>query len=133
MYKHILIAVDGSDLANKAVRAGLSLAQSLRSDVTALLVTEPPTNLVAETMVGATCENEHDAKHHPRAAATLAAVRVCAQEIGLQCTTLDVLYRFPAETIVEVAQTRGCDLIVMASHGRRGWCDCYWVAKPCAC
>lgn len=84
------------------------------------MVTEPPTNLVPEAMVGATFENEHDAKHYPAAAAALSDARERAQGMKLQCTTLHVLYKFPAETIIEIARARTCDLIVMASHGRRG-------------
>lgn len=120
MYEHILIATDGSELGDRAVSAGLSLARCVSARVTVLMVTEPPTNLVPEDLVGETSENEHDAKHYPAAAAVLAEARERAQGMGLQCTTLHVLYKFPAETITEVAQARACDLIVMASHGRRG-------------
>lgn len=120
MYKHLLIATDGSELADRAVAAGLSLARCLNARVTVLMVTEPPTNLVPEAMVGATSENEHDAMHYPAAAAALSDARERAHSIGMQCITLHVVYKFPAETIIEVAQARACDLIVMASHGRRG-------------
>lgn len=120
MYKHILIATDGSELAAKALLAGLTLARTLSAQVTVLMVTEPPTNLVPEAIVGATSENEHDAERYPTAASTLSSARQEAQAMGIGCKTLHVLYKFPAETIIEVAQARACDLIVMASHGRRG-------------
>jgi nucleotide-binding universal stress UspA family protein len=54
------------------------------------------------------------------AAKILARVCAKAQEAGVPCTPLHVKDQAPAEAIVETAQTRGCDLIVMASHGRRG-------------
>jgi nucleotide-binding universal stress UspA family protein len=121
MYKHILIATDGSPLAQKAVATGVALAHALGACITVLMVTEPPTNLVPETMIGATSENEHDTEHYADVAAALGAARDLTAAMGLPCTTVHVLYKFPAETILEVAQARGCDLIVMASHGRRGF------------
>ena len=120
MYKHILIGTDGSELAAKALSAGLALARALSAQVTVLMVTESPTNLVPEGVVGATSENEHDTERYPAAASTLSLAQQEAQAVGLECTTLHVLYKFPAETIVEIAHARACDLIVMASHGRRG-------------
>ena len=120
MYKHILIATDGSALAQKAVSTGVALAQSLGAHVTALTVTKPPTNLVPEALVGVTSENDHDADHYPDVAEVLGAVREQAETGAIPCTTLHVAYKYPAEAILEVATARGCDLIVMASHGRRG-------------
>ena len=119
MYKHILIATDGSQLAHKAVATGIALAQALSARVTALTVTEPPTNIVPENVIGATSENEHDAEQYPAVTKALDAVRDQAEGVGVPCTTLHVQYQYPAETIVEIADACGCDLIVMASHGRR--------------
>jgi nucleotide-binding universal stress UspA family protein len=121
MYKHILIATDGSSLAQNAVATGVALAHALGACITVLMVTEPPTNLVPGTMIGATSEDEHDSQLYPDVAAALGAARDQAVARGLACTTVHVLYKFPAETVLEVAQARGCDLIVMASHGRRGF------------
>jgi nucleotide-binding universal stress UspA family protein len=120
VYEHILIATDGSHVAHKAVATGIALAQSLGARVTALAVTEPPTNLVPESIIGATYENEHDAKQYPAVTEALGTVRDQAEAASVPCTTVHVCYQYPAETIVEIAEARGCDLIVMASHGRRG-------------
>jgi len=120
MYKHILIGTDGSSLAQKAVATGVAVAHALGASITVLMVTEPPTHLVPEAMIGTTSENEHDIEHYPDVAAALGTARDQAAVMGLSCTTVHVLYKFPAETILEVAQARGCDLIVVASHGRRG-------------
>jgi nucleotide-binding universal stress UspA family protein len=98
MYKHILIATDGSDLAGKALVQGLSLAKALASQVTVVTVTEPwATQVTGE-----------------------AAVSEAASKAGVSCTTVHVKERYPAEGILETAKARTCDLIVMASHGRRG-------------
>ena len=119
MYKHILIATDGSELASKAVAAGLELAKSLHARTTAVNVTEPWSATVTGEppfMVPMINFDEVAAK---RALDILSRVRGAANEAGVACETLHVS-GFPAENIVETAQAKGCDLIVMASHGRRG-------------
>jgi nucleotide-binding universal stress UspA family protein len=120
MYKHILIATDGSELAGKAVTTGLALAKQLSATVTAVTVTEPWTALVAGEMALGFPYQEYEKGAAENAARILAAVGEAATGIGMACATVHVPDRFPAEAIVECAQDRRCDLIVMASHGRRG-------------
>src|SRR5689334_16329965 len=113
MYQHILIGTDGSSLTQRAVATGVALAHALGASITVLMVSEPPTHLVPEAMIGATSEDEHDTEWYPDVAAALGTARDQAAAVGLSCTTVHVLHKFPAETILEVAQARGCDLIVM--------------------
>jgi nucleotide-binding universal stress UspA family protein len=120
MYKHILIATDGSELAGKAVAAGLALAKEVRAKVTAVNVTEPWTALVGGEMGVGFPYQDYDKNAADGAARILAGVSDKAKAAGVECATLHVPDRFPAEAIVECAKERGCDLIVMASHGRRG-------------
>lgn len=120
MYKHILIATDGSEFAGKAVTTGLALAKQLSAAVTAVTVTEPWTVLVAGEMALGFPYQEYETGAAENAARILAAVSEAGKGIGIACGTVHIPDRFPAEAIVECAKDRDCDLIVMASHGRRG-------------
>jgi nucleotide-binding universal stress UspA family protein len=120
MYKHILIATDGSALAGKAVAAGLELAGRISARVTAVTATEP----WSEMMLGEPAALAFPIEDYERSAAEnarriLLGVEQSAMAQGVACETVQVS-DFPAEAIVATAKAKGCDLIVMASHGRRG-------------
>ncbi len=118
MYRHILIATDGSELAAKAVAAGLALARELKSKVTAVTATEPWSTMASEPALVFPIE-EYEKAAAENAARLLAGVAAAAKDAGVACETVHV-EDFPAEGIIETAKAKGCDLIVMASHGRRG-------------
>jgi nucleotide-binding universal stress UspA family protein len=120
MYKHILIASDGSELAGRAVEQGLTLAKTLGAKVTAITVTEPWTAAVSGEWAVAFPVEEYEKAAAANAAKILAQVAETAARIGVPCQTVHVQDQFPAEGIVEEAKNRNCDLIVMGSHGRRG-------------
>jgi nucleotide-binding universal stress UspA family protein len=121
MYKHILIATDGSELAQKAETAGLVLARELKARVTALVVAEPLDALTALADRGLPSPvADYDDRVVSFANRVLWGVKERAKNIGVACNTALVKERHPAEGILETARERGCDLIVMASHGRRG-------------
>lgn len=120
MYKHILIATDGSELAEKAVKQGLELGKRLGATVTAVTVTEPWPIAVADGVMVANAIPEYEQAAVQEASRTLAAVGEQARKLGVACATVHVADRYPAEGIIELAKARSCDLIVMASHGRRG-------------
>jgi nucleotide-binding universal stress UspA family protein len=122
MYKHILIATDGSELAGRALAHGLALAKELKAAVTLVTVTQP----------WAAMDMAHDVRQgHPdpihqfeNIAATSAKVILdaAAQKAkiaGITCELVHVPDQHPAEGIIATAENKGCDLIVMASHGRR--------------
>jgi nucleotide-binding universal stress UspA family protein len=120
MYKHILIATDGSDLATKALTQGLSLAKALASQVTVVTVTEPwATQVTGEAAIAFPFE-EYEKAVAANAAETLSKANEAATKAGVTCTTVHVKERHPAEGILETGKALSCDLIVMASHGRRG-------------
>jgi nucleotide-binding universal stress UspA family protein len=121
MYKHILIATDGSELAEKAIAQGLALAKALQANVTAVTVTEPWTAVAPGEMAIAFPIEEYDKSAAVNAAKILDAVGKAAQKAGVACATVHVKDQFPADGIIDTAKTKGCDLIVMASHGRRGF------------
>ena len=123
MYRHILIPTDGSELAHKAVVHGLGLAKSVGAKVTALTVEasfnvyDVPASQMAK-MSAAFDEYTEQVKKH--AARVLSKVADEAKAAGVPCETLQVTQDRPYESIVATAKDKGCDLIVMASHGRTG-------------
>lgn len=120
MYKHLLIATDGSELGGKALASGLALAKALGAKVTIVTVTEPWTATMTGEFAVSFPVDEYDKACVARAESILAPARGQAQQEGVKADALHVKDRFPAEGIFETATGKGCDLIVMASHGRRG-------------
>lgn len=120
MYRHLLIATDGSELAQKAVIEGLALAKELNATVTAVTVSEPLVSMfTAEAAIALPIE-DYEGELRSGAQQILAHVHLTAKQSGVRCEAVHVKERFPAEGIVETARAKNCDLIVMASHGRRG-------------
>ena len=120
MYRHLLIATDGSELAQKAVVEGLALAKELKATVTAVTVTEPIMSMYAGEGAIALPIEDLEIAARTSAEEILAGVDLASKQRGVQCKTVHVKDQSPAEGIVETAQAIKCDLIVMASHGRRG-------------
>lgn len=123
MYGKLLVATDGSELAGRAVDHGLQLAKAVGASVAFVNVTEmwSAMQMAAEIEHG-----KMDAvKEYESAAADVAnkildAAKAKAEAAGVSCTTHHIHDKHPAEGIIEVADLEDCDLIVMASHGRRG-------------
>jgi nucleotide-binding universal stress UspA family protein len=120
MYKHILLPTDGSPLSANAVREGIRFAKEIGARVTALHVTPPfyPSEVTPSTLAAHSHEHEERAKESARRA--LAAAEEAARAAGVTCTAVHRVGDGPFEEIIEVATESGCDLIFMASHGRRG-------------
>jgi nucleotide-binding universal stress UspA family protein len=118
MYRHILIPTDGS--SQKAVAHGAALAKSINAKVTVLTVSTPfHTFAVEPAMV--TDTTEQYAKHIAnRAAKYLNSAKEAAAAAGVNCDTVHVEHDHPYQAIIDTAARKPCDLIVMASHGRRG-------------
>jgi nucleotide-binding universal stress UspA family protein len=117
MYRHILIATYGSELAAKAVAAGLALAKQLNAKVTAVTATDPWSAIVTGEAAVAFLEYQKAAEKD--AERILGEVSATANAQGVKCDTVHV-NDLAAEGIIATAKARGCDLIVMSSHGRRG-------------
>jgi len=120
MYQHILLPTDGSELSTRAVRAGLRFAKSLGARVTALHTTPQfyPSEMLAREIIERA--REYEAHTKEEAARVLRAVEEAAREAGVACNALQRASDSPWEEIIKVATEQGCDLIFMASHGRRG-------------
>ena len=120
MFKHILIPTDGSDLAERAASRGLELARILNARVTAVTVTEPWNAVVTGDAAFGFPPADYEKGVIETATSVLARIAEMAKAAGLQCATVHVKDHFPDEGIIAAAKDNGCDVIVMASHGRRG-------------
>ena len=103
MFKNILIAIDGSELAEHALTNGLALAKSMAAKVQLILVEAPM----------------HAAEIKRQAIRTLKDAAEQAERAGVPCDTIQVEHNHPDQAIVAAAQDKQCDLIFMASHGHR--------------
>jgi nucleotide-binding universal stress UspA family protein len=125
MYANILLSTDGSDVATKGVRHGIGLAKALNAKVTVITVTEPlPVGYGSGDAPGWIAQEGFDsfeAVCKERAGKVLDEARAMAEQIGISVELLHVPNAHPATTIIETAKSRDCDLIVMGSHGRRGF------------
>lgn len=124
MYTHILIATDGSELGGKGVAAGVNLAKQLGARVTIVTVTEmwDSANIAASAMWMADARpiQEYENAAAEGARKILDAAAAGAKAAGVSADVVHIKDRHPAEGIVQAAAEAGADLIVMASHGRRG-------------
>jgi nucleotide-binding universal stress UspA family protein len=119
MFKHVLIATDGSELATRALMTGLSLAESLGARATVVTVTEPRTNLIPDVTVVSFPATDYESALAMAAKTILANAGEEAGKLGISFDTVHLPNAYPAEGILKEAEARGCDVIVMASHGRR--------------
>ena len=124
MYKHILVPTDGSELSDKAVAAAIKLAKLAGARITAFHAIEPyPLQgaYAAEASGVAELQPEVFAERSEEyAKRVLDAVASAAAAAKVECATSSATSRSASQAIVEKARAEDCDLIVMASHGRRG-------------
>jgi nucleotide-binding universal stress UspA family protein len=122
MFKHILIPTDGSPVSAKAVKAGLEFARQSGAKVTGFYAVEPlPTHLYGEGYVAdRQMVAEFEKRHRAIARKHVAALAREAHKAGVRFESMVQTARTPYEGIVEAAQKRNCDLVLMASNGRRG-------------
>jgi nucleotide-binding universal stress UspA family protein len=126
MYGNILMSTDGSDVANKGVKHGIALAKALNAKATVITVTEPLDVDYGGGVAGGFVPSPEefarfDAASKKSAGKVLDEARAMAGQSGVSAEFLHVPNAYPASAIIETAKSRGCDLIVMASHGRRGF------------
>ena len=120
MFKHILIPTDGSDLSRKALLYGVQLAKESDARVTALTV-RPPYVIGSMDMIGVVgSQDEFEAETQRYADYALTQARMAAEAAGVKIETVQDVGDQPYKAIIDCAQANKCDLIVMASHGRRG-------------
>ncbi len=123
MYKHILVATDGSELAQKGLDQGLALAKLIGAKVTVLTVSEPLSADAARAAQQAGIDNpatRYDQQIANKMSERFAQIEKSAAEHGVKVNLNHEIDIAPAEAIVRFAKYNDCDLIVMSSHGRRG-------------
>ena len=119
MFKRILVPTDGSDITVKAIDAAIELARSLGAQLYTICVKEPfPYSAISE-MQPTPPQEFFDAQERI-AAKRVQAVVDLSLKAGVPCQSHTVEALHPWEAIIEHAQRNECDLLVMASHGRRG-------------
>ena len=119
MFQRILVPTDGTDITKKAVETAIGLARAMGAKLYTLSVKEPfPYSAISE-MQPTPPQEFFDAQERI-ASARVKDVRDAAQAAGLQCDAQTVEALHPWEAVIEHAGRQECDLIVMASHGRRG-------------
>jgi nucleotide-binding universal stress UspA family protein len=120
MYTNILIPTDGSELAGKAVQDGIALAKRIGAKITALTVLPPFHVLTTDTQMLEDTPAQYKVRMQAHAEKTLGAVAQAAEAAGVPCEMVHVEHEHPYQAIIDTAGSKGCDLIVMASHGRHG-------------
>ena len=121
MYRHILIPTDGSALSEKAIDYGMSFAKSVNAKVTVLTVSTPFHAFAVEPGIVIDTPEQYGKHMAALTAKYLNVAKEAALAAGVICETMQVEHEQPYLAIIDVATRKSCDLIVMASHGRRGF------------
>lgn len=123
MFKHILLPTDGSKLSDRAVVRGITLAKSLGARITFVNIV-PEFRMIADESfavpMSIQVKGQYEKEARTRASQMLAPAAQRAAKAGLKSEAVVVMSDLPYKQIIEQARKRKCDLIVMASHGRRG-------------
>jgi nucleotide-binding universal stress UspA family protein len=120
MYRHILIPTDGSELSQNAIDYGMALAKSVNAKVTVLTVSSPFYTFAVEPGMITDTPEQYGKRIATITAKYLNVAKEAALAAGVSCKTMHVEHDHPYLAIIETAARKSCDLIVMASHGRRG-------------
>jgi nucleotide-binding universal stress UspA family protein len=120
MFKHILIPTDGSELSLKAILYGVRLAKESGAKVTGLTVAQPYQPAGMDTVYIPIDEGDYEEQSRLLTEKAMEQVRMAADAAGVPCETVREVHDQPYRAIIDAAQALQCDLIVMASHGRRG-------------
>ena len=131
MYKHILIPIDGSATADKAIEAGIEFARSAKAKVTLFTAVpeyQPPgdAELMARRVISI-WDHERISRDKAQAILRPAAERLRAAEV--ECATAYAECNRPHEAIIDAARAHCCDLILMSSHGRRGLSELWYGSE----
>ncbi len=120
MYKHILFPTDGSELSERAARDGIRFAKSIGAQLTALHTTPLFYPTEFQTRNAPERAEEHEKQSKEDARRVLDVIKQMARDADVGCTAVHRVSERPWEEIINVAAEHGCDVIFMASHGRRG-------------
>ena len=120
MFKHVLVATDGSPLSEKAVLNAVQLAKSMSARLTAITVSAPFHVFATDAVMVTDTEDVYKEECNSRAEKYLGVAKTAAGSSGVPFEGKHVFHDHPYEAIIDAARNSGCDVICMASHGRRG-------------
>ena len=120
MYQRILLPTDGTEFCERAIRHGIDLAKLVQAKVVGVTVTQPLHSAVPRSLIPKNLAAIIHSETVKLADEKLATIEKLAQAAGLQVETVRESNDHPWKAIVHTAKAKQCDLIVMASHGRRG-------------
>lgn len=122
MFKHLLVPTDGSDMSEATVNRAISFATDAKASIT-FFYAQPdfPMPIYGEgALIDPTTPEQFAKGAAEEAARILAGARAKAEAVGVDCDTDTAVNEVPYDAIIDAAERHGCDLIFMASHGRRG-------------
>jgi nucleotide-binding universal stress UspA family protein len=123
MFKHILLPTDGSKLSDRAVKRGIEFAKAAKARVTSIHVV-PEFRMIADegfvVPMSAELKRRFEASSKERAKKVVDKAAKLAKTAGVKHDGVVLSSDFPYQLIIDTAKKRKCDLIIMASHGRRG-------------
>ena len=120
MFKHILVPTDGSELSARAVDQGTRLAAVLAARISFIHVLPSFHALSFEAEALELSRNEHLQAYTRKSEQILEKACTAARAGNVECSSAFTVHDHPYEAIINAAEAKGCDLVLMASHGRRG-------------
>lgn len=120
MYKHIMNPTDGSPLSEQAMNHAIALARAVGAKITGLTVSIAYHTFALDPVMVSDTAEQYQKDCEARAERYLAPIRDAAKKAGVPCDVVHVVAEHAYQAIIDAARSRGCDLIVMASHGRKG-------------
>lgn len=122
MFKHILVPTDGSPLSQEAVRRAVSFAKEAGARITAFYAKPeaPMPQYVEGIQIDQALQEKYAKIAEEQAQKILGFAEGLCRDAGVACATSSASSDSPYEAIIDAANAGGCDLIFMASHGRRG-------------
>jgi nucleotide-binding universal stress UspA family protein len=120
MYKNILVPTDGSELAGKAVKHAITFAKEIGAKITVLTVSMPFRIFSFDAQVLEDTGAQYAQEMKESREKLLGGIADTARSAGVACETVALEHEHPYQAIIDTARSKNCDLIVMASHGRRG-------------
>ncbi|MFC5519521.1 universal stress protein [Polaromonas jejuensis] len=120
MFTHLLLPTDGSPASEFAIQNAIEFAKQTHARVTGVHVIPEFHVFTYQTEMLEDTREQYAKESKVQAAKFLATIERAAEEAGVACETLTLVGDHPYEAIIKVAEDKGCDLIAMASHGRKG-------------
>lgn len=122
MFKHILVPTDGSELSQEAVRKAVTFAKENDARITVFYAkpTPPMAQYVEGIQIDAGTQEKFRQMAEEDAKRILGFAEGLCRDAGVPCAACSSTNDTPYEAIIKAATDNGCDLIFMASHGRRG-------------